>query len=276
MSLVIGLLLAVAVAAVAIAAMLLARRHAPEGSWFQDGDRASGVFGVIATGFSVLLGFIVFLAFTNYDQSRSGAEAAATVVVQQAETAQLLAPAEAATLTGELICYGRSVVFQEWPKMRDGTLGNTVNPWGVAMFQTVRSYEPVSNRAQAAYGEWLSQTQDREQGRLDRVHGAAGVMPSQLWIVLFLISAVVFVYMLFFADPGEGAVTQGMLMGAVVFVMSVLLLLLFSLDRPYHDGIGGLKPVAMQRSLDLLDQALAATKLEVTPPCDASGARRPS
>ena len=63
-------------------------RRAPEGSYFADGDRAAGVFGVLATGFSVLLGFIVFLAFTSYDQSRSGAETEAQVVVQQIETAQ--------------------------------------------------------------------------------------------------------------------------------------------------------------------------------------------
>ena len=43
----------------------------PEGGFFEDGDRAAGVFGVLATGFSVLLGFIVFLAFTSYDQSRT-------------------------------------------------------------------------------------------------------------------------------------------------------------------------------------------------------------
>ena len=58
----------------------------PEGSYFTDGDRASGVFGVLATGFSVLLGFIVFLAFTSYDQSRTGAETEALMVVQQVET----------------------------------------------------------------------------------------------------------------------------------------------------------------------------------------------
>jgi hypothetical protein len=40
----------VAVAAGAIAAMLLVRRRAPEGSYFEDGDRAAGVFGVLATG----------------------------------------------------------------------------------------------------------------------------------------------------------------------------------------------------------------------------------
>ena len=83
-------LVIVVAAALAVTAMLLVRRRAPEGSRFKDGDRASGVFGVLATGFSVLLGFVVFLAFESYDQSRSGAEAEALVVSQQVETAQFL------------------------------------------------------------------------------------------------------------------------------------------------------------------------------------------
>ena len=99
------------------------RRGAPEGSYFEDGDRASGVFGVLATGFSVLLGFVVFLAFTSYDQSRAGAETEALVVGQQTETAQFFPAAVAPELTGELICYGRSVVDGEWERMREGTLG---------------------------------------------------------------------------------------------------------------------------------------------------------
>jgi hypothetical protein len=32
--------------------MLLVRRSAPEGSYFEDGDRASGIFGVLATAFA--------------------------------------------------------------------------------------------------------------------------------------------------------------------------------------------------------------------------------
>jgi hypothetical protein len=64
-----------------------------------------------------------------------------------------------------------------------------------------------------------------------------------------------------------------MLMGAVVAVMTVLLLLLVTLDRPYHDGVGGLKPTAMERSLDLLDKGLAALGENVQPPCDARGVK---
>src|SRR3954471_2207611 len=83
-----ALAIVVGVAAVSVAAMLLVRRNAPDGSYFHDGDRAAGVFGVLATGFSVLLGFVVFLAFTSYDASRSGAEEEALLVAQQVETAQ--------------------------------------------------------------------------------------------------------------------------------------------------------------------------------------------
>src|SRR5918995_2763026 len=147
----------IAANAVTITAMLLVRRRAPDGSYFKDGDRASGVFGVLGTGFSVLLGFIIFLAFTSYDQSRVGAEAEALTVVQQVETAQLLPSETAGELTGEVVCYARSVVNDEWDGMRSGTLGDRVNPWGVEMFRTLEGLEPQTGTEQSAYDKWLEQ-----------------------------------------------------------------------------------------------------------------------
>src|SRR6185503_82674 len=96
-----------------ITAMLLVRRGAPEGSRFKGGDRASGVFGVLAGGFAICAGVIVFLAFTSYDQSRTGGETDALTVLQQFETAEFLPPAVRDRLTGQLVCYGRSVVHTE-------------------------------------------------------------------------------------------------------------------------------------------------------------------
>ena len=120
MSLFWTLLIVVVANAVTISAILFVRRTAPEGSYFTDGDRASGVFGVLAGGFAIFAGFIIFLAFTTYDQSRSGGEAEALTVVQQFETAEFF-PAEVRDrMSGEIVCYGRSVVNQEWPAMKDG------------------------------------------------------------------------------------------------------------------------------------------------------------
>jgi hypothetical protein len=271
MNLVYGFLIVVAVVTVAVAVMLTVRRRAPEGSYFSDGDRASGVFGVLATGFSVLLGFIIFLAFTSYDQSRTGAEAEALAVVQQIQTAQFLPRDVAEELTGELLCYARTVAGPEWDRMQDGTQGDEINPWGVALFRTIRGVEPVSAAEQSAYDTWLDQTATREEARRDRIHGAEGVIPTPLWIVLFLISAVIFVYMLFFADRAEGAVTQGLLMGSVAGVITMTLLLLAFLDTPFGSGVGRLEPIAMERTLRISDEALAAVGASVRPPCDAEG-----
>ena len=238
-----AVLIVAAVSVVAITAMLLVRRRAPEGSYFEDGDRAAGVFGVLATGFAVLLGFVVFLAFESFDTSRSGAEAEAQVVAEQFETAQLMPVAVRGRFSGELVCYARDVVHQEWPRMESGTLGNGHNPWGIVMFRTLKTVEPHSAAEQAAYGKWLDQRTDRESARADRTHGAEGVIPTPLWIVLFLSAGIIFVFMLFFADSGERAIVQATMMGSVAVVITSTLLLLWFLDNPYRHGASGLQPL---------------------------------
>ncbi|WP_264031328.1 DUF4239 domain-containing protein [Cellulosimicrobium sp. SH8] len=271
MSIVVGAIVTVAVVAVAVATMLLVRRRAPAGSRFSDGDRASGVFGVVATGFSVLLGFIVFLAFESYDEARSGAEAEARIVVQQLETAQFFATDDAARLSGELVCYARYVVADEWEQMADGELGEAVNPWGVALYQTVRDVVPASDTQQSAYDRWMDQTAAREDARQSRVHGAEGLIPLPLWLVLFVVSATVFVFLLFFADSAERAATQGLLMGSVTLVVTLLLCLLAFFDHPHGHQVGKLQPTAMERTLVLLVEEAEAAGVAVDPPCDTAG-----
>jgi hypothetical protein len=260
--------------AVAVAAILIVRRHAPEGSYFSDGDRASGVFGVLATGFAIFAGFVIFLAFTSYDQSRTGAEAEALTVVQQFETAQFFPAGARDRLTGELVCYGRSVVSQEWPAMKNGTIGDAINPWAVALFMSLKRVDPRTPSEQSAYDKWLDQTSDREEGRRDRIHGASGIVPNSIWIVLLLTAAVVFAYMLFFADSAELARSQAMLIASATTVVVVTLLAIYALNNPYAPGVGSLRPVAMERSLRLIDQARTVVGHSAALPCDEEGNAR--
>jgi hypothetical protein len=276
MSLLWVIVIVVVANAATIGAMLLVRRRAPEGSYFTDGDRASGVFGVLAGGFAIFAGFIIFLAFTTYDQSRSGAESEAITVVQQYETAQLLPPAVRERISGEAVCYARSVVHQEWPAMEQGRGGDTINPWSVALFLSLKRTDPSSASEQAAYSKWLDQTSDREAGRQDRLHGAEGIIPTSIWIVLVLIAGVVFAFMLFFADPGETVGAQAMLMGSATTVIVLTLAAINALDNPYREGLGQIKPVAMERSLRLLGTARTVLNDRAPLPCDARGARVPS
>ena len=271
MNLLIDVLIVVGASAAAIAAMLLVRRGAPDGSYFNDGDRAAGVFGVLATGFAVLLGFVVFLAFASYDTARSGAEEEALIVSQQVETAQFFEAPANRELTAELVCYARSVAGVQWDRMEAGTLGEDLNPWAGEMFRTLQTVDPQTPTEQTAFDTWLGQREAREAARSDRIHGAVGVIPTPLWIVLFFTAGLIFVYMLFFADSGERAIVQALLMGTVVAVIASMLLLLTLLDDPFHEGIGGLRPVAMERALQVIHQELQIDDEQLTLPCDARG-----
>jgi amino acid transporter len=268
---IVALVLLLVVTAGAVAAMLLVRRRAPAGSYFSDGDRASGVFGALSTGLSLLLGFLIFLAFSSYDASRQGAETEAVLILQQAQTAQFMASDVSTELTGELVCYGRTVATTEWESLNAGKLGDRINPWGAALFETMIDVVPETAPEQSAYDRWMDQTSVREQARLARVHGVEGVMPTPLWVCLVLLSMVVFGFMLLFADPAEGAVTQGALMGCVTVVMGSLMLLLVFFDHPHGEGIGRLQPIAMERTLRLLDTELEVVGIQVSAPCDARG-----
>ena len=96
-------------------------------------------------------------------------------------------------------------------------------------------------------------------------------MPWPLWLMLFLATALVLVFMLFFADSGERAVVQGFMIGSVTCVITAMLLVLWILDNPFHPGMGGLRPVAMERTIHLLHQEVAIAGDDQPIPCNADG-----
>ena len=136
-----------------------------------------------------------------------------------------------------------------------------------------RMVEPRLASEQAAYDKWFDERSDREDARADHAHGAVGVIPTPLWIVLFLSTATIMGFMLLFADSGERAFVQATMMGGVAVVVASTLLLLWFLDNPYHGGVDALRPAAMERALDLLQEE-ARVAGGVSPPCDAVGTAR--
>ena len=139
------------------------------------------------------------------------------------------------------------------------------------MFRTLQQVKPDGPTEEAAFSKWLDQSSERTAARQDRNHAAQGVVPTPLWIVLFLTAAIIGAFMLFFADSGERAKTQALLIGSVVSVVAATLLLLSFLDNPYYGGIGTLKPVEMQRTQRLLARERALLNIRTPAPVQRGG-----
>jgi len=146
-----------------------------------------------------------------------------------------------------------------------------MNPWGVALFRTLRNVKPRTPSEQAAYSKCLDQRLDRETARAARIHAASSVIPTPLWLVLYVTAVLIVGFMLFFADSGERPVVQAALIGPVVAVMVATILLIRFLDNPYGGGAGSLTPVAMERTLRLLDQERRIIGDTTAVPCNARG-----
>ena len=272
-NLVLSAVIVLASVAVAVTGFLLFRRRAPEGGYFTNGDRAAGVFGVLATGFAVLLGFVIFLAYTSYDNARSGAEQEATDVIQQFETAQLFPQPASSKLSGTLICYGRSVAHIEWPLLQSGN-PPAFNPWTLKLFKTFETVVPRTASQQAAYSKWLDQTFDRQQARANRVKAGRGIIPGPLWLILLVSAGLVIAYGLFFVDPAEGKLPQAMIAATLAAMVATSLLVIRFLDDPYHSGYGSLQPGAIERVLTQMHVATEGLGLNVSIPCDENGRPR--
>src|SRR5512132_1910537 len=122
-------IIVLAVVVVAVTATLLVRRRAPEGGWFTDLPRSAGSLSVIGTMFAVMLAFVILFSLQSYQRAREGASIEAVAVTELGNVASFFPPPTSDRLHGELVCYARAVIHDEWPAMQNGQSSALVESW---------------------------------------------------------------------------------------------------------------------------------------------------
>jgi hypothetical protein len=260
-----------AAVAFGVALMFVVRRRMRSEYLIANPEPLSGIFGVVGTAFAVLLAFVVLVAFQSYADGRGGAEDEAGAVVEMFRTGRFFPPAQQSKLQGELACYSRSVVHDEWPAMRHRNRGALVDDWIVRMRSTIEDLDVETPKQQAAFEHLLEERDERAAGRRDRFAEAEPVVPGPVWFILVLGGAITIFGVALFADRRERFLVQGGPMAMVSALVASSLLLVWFLDHPYENKNGSIKPVEMRRSLEMMHHE----QPEVSPPCDVHGRPRP-
>src|SRR3954454_20426199 len=262
----VGLIVAVAAAA-AVGVMYQVRRRSSVDHFFIEIERGAGIFAFLGTAFAVILAFVVLAAFQSFNDAKAGAEQEATAVVQLSRTAEFFPPAQKDPIEGVLVCYGRAVIHDEWPAMRDGDRGPLVGVW-VNRFQgALKQLDPETEAQKAAFLQILGQQDTRTDGRRERLSEANRAIPAPVWFFLCLGAIITIGFALFFADRREGFIVQGTLIAAIAALVVSGLLLVWFLDHPYENNSGSIKPDEMERQVAVIEHE----HHDVTPPCDEQG-----
>ena len=275
MSFPVAVLVLAAVDVAAVIAMLLLRRRAPSGSFFQDTQQAAGVFSVVGTTFAVLVAFTFLLAFQSFDRARTASQDESTSTTALFHTAELFPGSSRDALRGNLVCYARAVIHREWPAMRENRQSPTVQGWVRALERDFAAVDVRGAKADAAFNSWFDQTQQRAKARRGRLDEAAPLVPPIVWLFLILGGAVVVSFVGYFADRRERRLSQAGMICAVATMVVVSLLMVQFLDHPFDEQSGSIRPTAMAESLATMDAEDAVVTPGVRPRCDPRGGALP-
>jgi hypothetical protein len=236
-------------AALSAAGMLIVRRHAPAGTFFKDPIPAGAVYTVAGTAYMVIVAFVFFIAFESYGGAKADAEEEATASLGMFHTVTAFGPADRVELQGQMICYAREVISDEWPAMRGGRGSSVVDARVSAMEDGAERIAVNGAKQTAAFEHWFALNEDRRQGRQGRIGKAEGLVPPVIWLILIIGAVVVIGSVALFADREEPAVTQAAMVAAVAIIVVSGLVLVRFLDKPYENKSGSIKPTAMERTL---------------------------
>jgi hypothetical protein len=260
------LIVAVAVGA-AVGVMHLVRSRSKADHFFIEVVRGAGIFAFLGTAFAVILAYVVLAAFESFNNAKCGAEEEATTLVQLSRTVEFFPPAKEAPIEGVLICYGRAVINDEWPAMKEGKRSPVVQTWVNRFQDGLKQLHPETPEQEAAFLQLLEQQDKRTDARRARISEANRALPAPVWFFLVLGALVTIGFALFFADRRESFLVQGSLIAAVTAVVVSGLLLVWFLDHPYENRSGSIKPDEMERQLLIVERE----HKDAAPLCDEDG-----
>jgi hypothetical protein len=265
--LILGLL--VVAVALAIGALVLARRA--ESGWWDDPGRAAGVLGAVRGPFAVILAFVILVAFQSFNDARRSAEEEASTTRTLFKVSELLEPEQRAQAQENILCYARGVIALDWPAMRDGSSAQELDD-NAADLEDIIAVAHISGQAGSAEIQPILQdASDRDHARADRIAEGEDQIPGPVWIVLALGVISVLGYVILFADPRERFLSQAVMVGSTTVILVGGMILVWFLSHPYRDQLGSIKPTAMERTLDELDNDPEFAVAGQEAPCDSEG-----
>jgi hypothetical protein len=262
----VAIVIVVGAAVVAVLVMASVRRFLPS-PLLTDPTRGTPMTTVVGTAFAVLLAFITFAAFQTYNGAKTGAQEEAVATLEMARSAQFFPVSQGDALRGDFVCYGRAVVYQEWPAMRRGGRAAIVDTW-IADYRNVWDTLSLSTpREQDGFSEMLAEARNRTEGRQNRLSEVTPSVPTPLWLALILGGVMAIALQLAMADRRERLAVQGTMLAGLAAIVTAGLLLVNFLDHPYQQHTGSIEPTEMRASLALMGGMRPA----VQPPCTATG-----
>lgn len=242
-----GLLMVVGTVGVAILGLLLVRRLVPLDFLQMHHEVGGYMIGVMGTVYAVILAFIVFFVWNQYQIAAAAVVAEANGVGDLSRMIKRLPEPLQSQLRGALVNYLQVVIHSEWPAM--GSQNESQEAWS-AMEKIWEIYRraniPRDEHVHIFYSQSLQQMNNLSNSRRARLFASHGKVPTLIWVLLWLEGAIILGFTYFF---GVRSIRSQCLMTiAFALIVSLNLFLILELDRPFS-GLAQISPMPLEQEL---------------------------
>ena len=209
-------------------------------------DVVGNYYQTLGTVYAVLLAFVVFVVWGQFNDARSAVAEEAKDLEDLLRLAAGLSTPVAANLTVKTRAYIRAVVDEEWATMAKGQANAPAAQMMDDLGKDVLAINPTSPREEVVYGELLARFNELSDARSRRLLHSRARMPGSLWALLIVGSIVTIGSMYLFGV--KSFVLHALLTGAMSGSVGFVLYLILDMDNPFW-GDWQITPEPLRRLL---------------------------
>lgn len=191
---------------------------------------AGFIFNAFGLIYAVLIAFVVFATWTDYDSTKKNIELEASSLSDLFFDAQGFPEPLKSSAQDAIIEYTKAVINEEWDYLErsenPSALTATQKLWSVYFSADIKSIpnEPL-------YRESLKQLNELGKYRRLRIFSAVNTIPSMIWVVLIIGGVLSIAYTYLFATKNLKA--QYIMTAALSITTALILFLIYVLDHPF-------------------------------------------
>ncbi len=153
--------------------------------------------------------------------------------------------------------YARAVIDDDWPAMARWSSAHEAQAALENLYTVVLGLTVSDQRSATLLEALLTQLDYVTESRRERLDLADGILPSVVWLVLFVGAGVTICFTFFFGL--DNLAVQMLMTGMLALLVSLSLFVALSIDHPFS-GPSAIHPIAMERVLhDFADAGGLAT-----------------
>jgi hypothetical protein len=223
-------LIVVVPTATAMCAQLLIRRWVGVAKLAKNNEIAGFKFATVGVIYAVLLAFTVIVVWEKFSDAETAVAEEAGATAALFHYAEGKEP-EALAVRTALAAYLKAAIESDWPAMaREGESHATEHALD-SLYGAAIALNRSGTRGMADMAEVFRQLDNVTAARRIRLHLATGLVPSVIWIALFMGALLTVGFTLFFGS--ENRVAQVSMTGVLSVLVTMGLVVIISIDHPF-------------------------------------------